>query len=253
MPGVWVFLISIESSDLSTARVASGKKTGFFLLNFICKVYQTLLTTTSFCAYIHRQEHIMEQAHQPIPPASDVGFPPPPTRENKKSSYKWVVAVLGVIIILGGGGFVVLKMFGGDSASSTPTPEPQQLSSFTTPEPTSTPNPTVTPSPEPVDKSEYSVEILNGTGVAGEASFLKAELEDLGFEDISAANAESQDETRTTVTYDLELPQSISDELTERLNKLYSEVRVKKASLDDVDISIVTGPRKESSKTSDDE
>jgi len=193
----------------------------------------------------------MEQTHQPIPPASDVSFPAPPEKNNKKGGFKWMIAVLGVIIILGGGGFVVLKMFGGDEANPSPTPEPQQLSAFTTASPEPTPEPSPTPEPEPVDKSEYSVEVLNGTGVAGEASYLQGILEDLGYEDVSAANAESQDETRTTVTYDLELPKAVSDELTAKLEEVYNEVRVKKATLDKVDIRITTGPRKGTSSADD--
>ncbi len=89
------------------------------------------------------------------------------------------------------------------------------------------------------------IEVLNGTGIPGAASFLQDELKDLGFEDIEAGNADNQDQEETIVTYSRELNSAIADEITKKLEELYDSVRTRKATLSgDFDVSITTGPRK---------
>jgi hypothetical protein len=89
------------------------------------------------------------------------------------------------------------------------------------------------------------VEVLNGTGVPGEASFLQKELEELGFENIEAGNADEQDQTETIATYSRELSATVADEITARLEELYEKVRTRRATVSgDFDLTITTGPRK---------
>lgn len=177
----------------------------------------------------------------PIPHQPEVSFPQPREPQGN-NNIKIIIAVVGVILILVAGGWLVLGNTGG-GASQTPTPTPNGgLTTFPTTAPT--PTPSATPTPEPVDKSEIRIEILNGTGVPGEASFLQGELEDLGFEEITAGNADTQDAGETTVTYSRDLSPAISDEITEALEEIYETVRTRTATISgDYDVSIVTGPR----------
>lgn len=61
-----------------------------------------------------------------------------------------------------------------------------------TPEPTSTPAPTVTPKPS-FDRSEWSLEVLNGTGVTGAAKKLADKLVELGYKIVKTGNADRSD------------------------------------------------------------
>lgn len=160
---------------------------------------------------------------------------------------KVIIAVIGVILILVAGGWFILGNNSGSGATPSPTPN-SGLSTFPTPAATETPAPSPTPDAEPVDKSEISIEVLNGTGVPGEAGYLQGELEDLGFEDITAGNADDQDATETVATYSRELSAEVADEITERLEELYETVRTRRATISgDFDVSITTGTRKNAS------
>lgn len=188
-----------------------------------------------------------QQQTPPTPEAQpEVTFPAGEEKKSRKFP-KWILAVIGVLIIVGGGVWFLLQTPGTDEiADNEPTPVGNTLSAFATPDPTDAPEPTEAPEPE--DKSKLVVEVLNGTGIPGEASFLQAKLEDLGFEDIEAANADDQDETLTTVTFDRKLSPALVDEIKEFLEEIYSGVKVKKASLTSTDIRITTGPRGNATK-----
>lgn len=195
-----------------------------------------------------------QQANQPqVPrqqasqPQANVGFPQPP---KKKSSFpKWILGVIGVLLIAIVGGFFLYQNYTG-SAEPSPTPSVGGLSTFATPSPTQTPD-VATPTPQPVDKSEISIQVLNGTGIAGEASFLSGELQELGYENIVAENADDQNETRTTVTYSERIGEAESEEITERLNEVYERVRTRRGDTGEYDIVIITGPRSGASASDD--
>lgn len=188
----------------------------------------------------------MNQPQPPIPHQPEVSFPQPREPQSKGSNAKVIIAVVGVIIILVVGGWFILGNNAGGDDTPSPTPN-GGLSTFPTPAQTSTPEPTATATPEPVDKSEIKIEVLNGTGVPGEASFLQGELEELGYEDITAGNADEQDATDTVATYSRDLSAEVADEITERLEALYEKVTTRRATISGgYDISITTGTRKKS-------
>lgn len=188
-----------------------------------------------------------EQGRNPnFPSQPEVSFPQPRGPEAKSSNAKIIIAVVGIIAIILLGGWFIL---GNSSGSESPSPTPSDgLTNFPSPATTATPTPSATSSPSPVDKSKIKVEILNGTGVPGEASFLQKELEGLGFEDITAGNADEQSQTETVATYSRELSATVADEITARLGELYEKVKTRRATVSgDFDLTITTGPRKKTS------
>jgi len=191
-----------------------------------------------------------EPQPEQVAPQPQVGFPDQQTSKGKSKFSKWIFAIIGALIVAGVAAFFVFKVNSADNSSvegvSSEDPS-QDLGTFPTPAPQETQSPAPTATPEPVDKSEISVEILNGTGKAGEASFLKSELEDIGIENIEAANADEQNETRTTVTFSRDLSKVHTDEITQLLKDLYEDVSTRKGTLTGgIDIRIITGPRKAS-------
>ncbi len=184
-------------------------------------------------------------------PRTDIGFPSGGTKENwsKSSIVKWVFVIVGIFLIaIAGVWYVFNSSMGSGGTSPSPTSS-SELRSFATLEPEVEPTPS--PTPEPISKSDIRINILNGTGKAGEASFLKGELEDAGYENIEIANAPSQDETRTTATFSEKVGQDEVDEITKILEDIYETVRVRKSEISgDFDIEILTGPRKKSEASS---
>mgnify|MGYP003578916853 CR=1 FL=1 len=184
---------------------------------------------------------------QPMPSSEQVSFPHPAGAEKKSNGViKWIIVIIGVIAIVAGGIFFIMRTSGSEgTANATPTPTINAggITPVATPEPTTTPSPT--PSAEPVDRSGIKVQVLNGTGTAGDAGLVKTALEKLEFSDITAANADEQEETTTTVTYSSDIDAATIDEIVASLEKIFSEVEAKKGTIaGDFDIRILTGEKK---------
>lgn len=75
--------------------------------------------------------------------------------------------------------------------------EPSQQPVVETVSPTQAP--TATPTPVEFNRSELSVNVLNGSGVGGAAGKMQTLLEDLGYEDIEVGNAETSDYINVTL------------------------------------------------------
>lgn len=186
------------------------------------------------------------QIPQPMPVTEQIGFPNPNMSEKKGSGLiKWVIVVLGVIAIVAAGIFFIMRTStDSETAVATPTPATDdRLTAVATPEPTPTPSPT--PSAAPVDRSKIKVEVLNGTGTAGDAGLVKGILEDLEITEITVGNADEQEETETTVTYSDKLDMALIDEIVAELEKTFDSVKTRKGTIaGDFEIRIVTGDKK---------
>lgn len=115
-----------------------------------------------------------------------------------------------------------------------------------TPAATPTPLPTSTPTPVVVDfdKSAASVSVLNGTGTPGQAGDVKVTMTEMGFSDIETGNAQSTDNTTTTVMFSEKVPQSIQEEITTTLEKTFEKVTGSEDASVTTDIVITTGEEK---------
>ena len=160
---------------------------------------------------------------------------PPQAMKKKNSGLKWLLIVILLLAIAGVAGFFLTRSQSDEIDAS---PEPTFFEE-------SLPTDTPTPTPSEVSKKDISIEVQNGTGVAGEAGFLQKELEKLGFTEIEVGNATTQDATTTTVTYASTVNDEVKDEVTTMLKSVYKTVETKSSSsLKDSDILIVTGVRK---------
>jgi len=109
--------------------------------------------------------------------------------------------------------------------------------------PTTTPAATSTPSPTPsIERSDLTVQVLNGSGVSGAAGVAKDYLEGLGYEDVETGNASLYDyeETEVSIKEDVE---EYLDMIIEDLSDEY-EVATDSGVLDedgDFDVEIIIG------------
>lgn len=163
-----------------------------------------------------------------------VGNPPTPPGATRRKKGKTGVLVIAIVLLLGAVGtgiYFIGKSKQEIQATPTPTPFIRGTETVSTPEPTA----------EPVAKEDVSIEVLNGTGIAGEAGFLQTKLKNLGYSQIETGNATSQDNEATSVVFSSDLPQDVVDEITKLLEDTYKTVKSRTSSSASVDVSITTG------------
>ncbi len=127
----------------------------------------------------------------------------PPPEEGKKrfGVYFFVVAFLS--FILGLGAMAAASYFGVINLSlpKLPVVSSVHLPSFlgAKPTPTSAPTPIPSPTAKPVDLQSVSIDILNGSGVSGEAGKVKTSLTTDKFNVTSTGNADNNNYTKTVI------------------------------------------------------
>jgi len=106
----------------------------------------------------------------------------------------------------------------------------------------------VTPTPEIVDLKTYSVSVLNGSGIAGEAGRADALLKSAGFENTETGNAEEFDFVATEIAYKEKVPASVLAKIEEALKAGYLTETADQRLAEDAefDIVITVGSKKAS-------
>jgi len=112
---------------------------------------------------------------------------------------------------------------------------------------TETQAPTPTKKPE-IDKKSVTIQVLNGTGTAGQAGTVVDVLEAAGYdtEKIKTANAEDFDHAVTTIEFK-EGFDDIADDIENELKITFDDIEIKSTNLDEdsgFDIVITTGGEK---------
>lgn len=153
------------------------------------------------------------------------------TSEKKKFNIWIPIGILLVVLAIAGGWFLLQEPK--SSLSSTPSPSP--ISEI--------PTPTATPQPSPTDKTLIKLEVLNGTGISGEAAYLQGVLRTLGYTDVKLGNSSAQNLTKTTITFLSTTPEVVKNELEAKLTEIYKDVGTETGTTG-TSIKIVTGLRK---------
>lgn len=152
----------------------------------------------------------------------------------KTKNMKKVMLIVGGVILLVG---VVL---GGVMRARSGASEVEPI--VITPKATSTPAPT----PEPVDWAELKVQILNGSGVTGEAGVVSKILEGVGFESemITAGNADSYDYTKAEVRVKTGLSEQVYQAIAEALKADYQVMMGEElAENEEYEVIVIVGVR----------
>lgn len=182
------------------------------------------------------QEEVREEVTQedetpsePQEPQSIFETPPEggvTQKKGKKSSVVIIVICLSIISLLAGfvGGYFYGK--GGIDLNFAPTPTP-------------TPTPTSTPTPEEIDLSAYTIEVLNGSGVAGVAGDEKEALTEEGFNVENVGNADNQDYSETNISFKSTVSEDFIDKLKESLGKRYTLAENSEELSEDEDYDVI--------------
>jgi len=131
------------------------------------------------------EEKVKEKVSKEVTEGEGAKEEETPKKEEDVSAKKVLFIAIPIAIftgLLSGGIFYYVNSNkGGNVADSTPTPAPIV-------EDTSTPEPVVE-----LERSDLSIQVLNGSGISGKAGEVKDVLEELGYENVDAGNADSYD------------------------------------------------------------
>ncbi|OGE27997.1 hypothetical protein A2867_03645 [Candidatus Daviesbacteria bacterium RIFCSPHIGHO2_01_FULL_40_11] len=138
-----------------------------------------------------------------------------------RKSMKKIIFVTVILIVLLSAGFFfrsqIKGLVSGGGVKSTPSP------SASTPEPS--------PTPSPLVRSDWSFEILNGSGVTGAAKKLADEMQALGYPVIKVGNADRDNYSETQIL--------IREDLSEKIDLVIADLK------DTIKIASVAGQLKE--------
>jgi hypothetical protein len=150
----------------------------------------------------------------------------------------WIFIIIGLlIVVIFGLGLAVLTGFIKNPFEvpnvATPKAITETITSLATPAPAES---------SQSAKEELRLQILNGSGVTGQAGFVKEQLEEIGFTNIETGNAEGSGDTETVVAYLKTVSSEVLEELVEELEGIFVEVSRQEAEEEDeYDIIITTG------------
>lgn len=145
-----------------------------------------------------------------------------------------IIGIVVIVAVLVGGGFYYYQ-----TRQTKPTAEETSISP--------TEAPTATPTPEEVDKAEFEIKILNGSGIVGEAGRAQKLLEDASFKVASTGNADSYDYEETVIQAGAEVSDAWIEALTKELENDYTvKGTVEELDADaDTDVVVIIGSKDE--------
>lgn len=161
---------------------------------------------------------------------------------NKPKSNKGLFMALAITLVVGGaltGGILYSR-----SAITNQDIRSKASQAVESPTPTPTPTAEVTPTPEEIDLSKYKLQVLNGSGIAGQAGAVDELLQAEGFAESDMDNADSYDYEKTEIQLKADTPKALYDTIERALNSDYT-VTLGKALEDDslFDAVIIVGQK----------
>lgn len=161
------------------------------------------------------EEQLPEKDHFTIQePAVNSSTQPIIELKNSNATNPLVIIIPGIFLLgaLLGGIYFYQKSIG---TTNTPTSTPSSVSQVDT-----TPTPSAVPT-ETVDLTKYPINIMNGSGIVGEAGKVKTLVETAGFKVSKTGNAEAFDFTKTVIKAKADVPTGFLTQLTAALSKSY--------------------------------
>lgn len=93
----------------------------------------------------------------------------------------------------------------------------------------------------PQQKDEVNIHVLNGSGIAGEASIIKDKLIEKGFTNVITGNVERSEATQSSIIYSNKVDKSIKDEVSSIMESLVPQIAKSEDNLTEFDILIILG------------
>ena len=179
----------------------------------------------------------MEETQDQQPQEAMTTDAPPGAEDEKKAKNKKVIAIvliIAAIVLIGGGAYFLLSS---PTGQSEPTATPRPIAT-----PVNTPQSTEAPSD--INREDVKINVLNGTGIEGEATYLKDKLNALGYTKVDVGNASKEDYEAAIATYSKTVDEAVMEEITTLLENDYQSVKEITGSPGSFDVEIITGLRR---------
>ena len=147
-----------------------------------------------------------------------------------------LLVIFAVLIIAAGSSFFFIKQ-----KKQAASPKKEAEITQVSPTPTPAEESTTAAEIEEISKDALKIQILNGTGIAGQAQDLADLLISDGFGDVTLSNSPTTDNTQAKVSFKDRVPQIVKDNLTQKLEEIFETVQVETLQESDFDIAITTG------------
>jgi hypothetical protein len=162
--------------------------------------------------------------------------------QRGKSKKTLAIALMGFSLALIAGG-VLYFMAQRNKTASEPSPTPAYYLGSATEAPTEAPLASPSACPKAFDRTKVVIQIMNGTGIPKEASYLSDILKGLGYTKVTAANSDKQDYSDCEVTFSSNISEGAEIEITAELKKIYKTVKTGRSTTIKNDVEIITGLR----------
>ena len=156
-----------------------------------------------------------------------------------KNNKKILLVIFAVLIIAASASFVFIKQ-----KKQTVPPKNEAEIAQVSPIPTPAEESTTAAETEEISKDAFKIQILNGTGIAGQAQDLADLLKSDGFGDVTLSNSLTTDNTQAKVSFKDRVSRIVKDNLTQKLEEIFETVQVETLQESDFDIEITTGKLK---------
>ena len=153
-----------------------------------------------------------------------------------KNNKNILFIILAALIIISGISFVFIKQ-----KKQAVSPKKEAEITKVSPIPTPAEESTTAAEIGEISKDVLKIQILNGTGIAGQAQDLADLLKSDGFGDVTLSNSPTTDNTQAKVSFKDRVPQIVKDDLTQKLEEIFETVQVETLQESDFDIAITTG------------
>lgn len=141
------------------------------------------------------------------------------SNESKQISIKKLLLLAFVAFIIG---FAALFAFWYTTTHNILSSKALPFVSHPQPTPTRVPQPTPTQAVQSLNLSKYTITVLNGSGISGEASKVKDMLVGAGFTVGAIGNAQTSDVTTTTISAKANVDKAYLAKLTQTLQETYT-------------------------------
>lgn len=165
---------------------------------------------------LHEKEEKEESTEDDEKSSSFGSFTKEEVKGPKKGYFGFFILVAFITFLIGLAVIVGVSYFMPSDGKN-----PMTLTTLTGSTPTPTAEP-ATPTPKEIDLTAYSIRVLNGSGITGEAAKVKTLLEEKGFEIASVGNAATSDYTKTVITAQEDTDEEYLNELIKALQDDYS-------------------------------
>lgn len=141
--------------------------------------------------------------------------------EVEKTNYLWIIIPTALLVgaLVGG----LITYFSGISKLDINSPTPSPIA---TTEPVVESTPSATPA-STIKREDLKVQVLNGSGISGEASKAKTLLEGLGYKNVDTGNASSSDFAQTEISIKVASKDALATVIKD-LSSKYSAVEASK-------------------------